>query len=195
MTNKAIATAITAWCRCIILSSSEKIRRFLNLTGTCLAQVDVHVQSCANARVRLCATRLVGKKEVEYARTQNSGFAGKTNGQRHAHCWVDWGPGQPDEASDYWRRTVRELSLQCGELPRRCDYGMAYPRLRSDLGGDSRQRHGRDGAGRARDNRLRRRAYQSRRTALARRKSRFADVAYHGDDGGQQVDALGQQLS
>src|SRR5215475_8978420 len=62
MTNKAIATAITAWRRCIILSSSEKIRRFLNLTGTCLAQVDVHVQSCANARVRLCATRLVGKK-------------------------------------------------------------------------------------------------------------------------------------
>src|SRR5262245_10009399 len=103
---------------------------------------------------------------------------------------MDWRAGQPDAASDHRRRTVRELSLQRGELPRRCDYGMAYPRLRSDLGGDSRQRYGRDGAGRARDNRRRRRTYQSRRTALARREGGFADVAYHGHHRRWQIDPL-----
>src|SRR4029434_11342113 len=93
---------------------------------------------------------------------------------------MDWGTGQPYKASDHRRRTIRKLSLQRGELPRRRHYRMAYPRLRSDLGGYIRAGYGGDGEGRARDNRRRRRAHQSRRAALAWRESRFADVAYHG---------------
>src|SRR5262245_31057515 len=72
VTNQATKTTITVWRRCIMLASREKIRRTLDLVGTCLAQVGIHVQSCANARVRQCATRLVGTdQEVKYARTKN----------------------------------------------------------------------------------------------------------------------------
>ena len=64
-------------------------------------------------------------------------LAGKTHGHGDADRRMDRRAGEPDSASDYWRRAVGEFPLQRGQFPRRRDDRLACPRLRSDS-----RRHG-----------------------------------------------------